>query len=69
MHTQPEFYHEEPLDKPKLNGILENNQHEFFKSVKFMDRYQWLTPIILPTWETEIGRVEVQGQPRPHLNQ
>jgi hypothetical protein len=24
--------------------------------------YQWLMPIILATWETEIGRIEVKGQ-------
>jgi hypothetical protein len=36
--------------------------------VKFKKRllagYQWLTPIILATWETEIRRTEVRGQPR-----
>jgi hypothetical protein len=25
-------------------------------------RHQWLTPVILPTWEAEIGRAEVRGQ-------
>jgi hypothetical protein len=25
---------------------------------------QWFTPIILATWEAEIGRTEVPGQPR-----
>jgi hypothetical protein len=36
-------------------------------------RYQWLTLVILVTWEAEIWRIEVPGQPRqnnlrdPHL--
>jgi hypothetical protein len=27
-------------------------------------RRQWLTPVILPTWEAEIRRIMVWGQPR-----
>jgi hypothetical protein len=39
-----------------------------------LEQVRWLTPVIPATWEAEIGRIEVQGQPRqelvrPHLNQ
>jgi hypothetical protein len=27
-------------------------------------RYWWLTPVILATWESEIRRILVRGQPR-----
>jgi hypothetical protein len=39
-----------------------------------MGQARWLKPVILVTWETEIGRIVVQGQPRkiftrPYLKQ
>jgi hypothetical protein len=34
----------------------------FFKN-KEIARHQWLTPVILPTEEAEIRRIEVRSQP------
>jgi hypothetical protein len=30
----------------------------------FSSQAQWLKPINLATWETEIGRIIIQGQPK-----
>jgi hypothetical protein len=35
-----------------------------FKNLDTSAGRQWLTPIILYTWESEIKRIEVQGQPK-----
>jgi hypothetical protein len=40
------------------------NCKKFIKSVGFNARHQCLTPVILATWETEVWRIKVQGQPR-----
>jgi hypothetical protein len=32
-------------------------------------RVQWLTWVIPATWEVEIGRIIVQGQPRQKVNE
>jgi hypothetical protein len=34
------------------------------KPKNFLSRCQWFMPIILATWEAEIGRIVVPGQPR-----
>jgi hypothetical protein len=34
-----------------------------FPSYLYIKNCQWLTPIILASWEAEIGRITVQGQP------
>jgi hypothetical protein len=39
------------------------NSVEFPKRFK-ISQVQWLTPMILATWEAEMGRIAVQGQPR-----
>jgi hypothetical protein len=34
----------------------------------FEGRCWWFTPVILAIWETEIGRIKVQGQPRQNVS-
>jgi hypothetical protein len=33
----------------------------------YIARHQWLTPVILATWETKIGRIAGKQLERPHL--
>jgi hypothetical protein len=35
-----------------------------FKTFRKTAGHWWLTPIILASWEAEIGKIMVQGQPR-----
>jgi hypothetical protein len=36
----------------------------YMKRIPIAGPYQWLTPVILATWEAEIRRIMVQGQTR-----
>jgi hypothetical protein len=50
----------------KMNEFLKLQRtfiYFLFKKKK-AKRCLWLPPVILGTWETEIGRLEDQGQPR-----
>jgi hypothetical protein len=46
-------YHDEKRKRKILFIVLKNMK----------DQAQWLMPVILPTWEADIGRIMVQGQP------
>jgi hypothetical protein len=37
---------------------------DFFNNKKITVGFWWLMPVILATWEVEIRRILVQGQPR-----
>jgi hypothetical protein len=43
------------LGLQKFNSSFKNS---------FEAKHQWFTPIILATWEADIERIKVQGQPR-----
>jgi hypothetical protein len=39
-------------------------KHDFIRLRKLAVRYKWLMPVVLGTWEAEIWRIMVCGQPR-----
>jgi hypothetical protein len=45
------------------HGNPEDHKEIFSKCI-YSTRHWWLIPIILTTWEAEIRRITVQGQPR-----
>jgi hypothetical protein len=53
--------------KEPIIQVLSPAQH--LKKQKRMAGCWWLIPVILPTWESEIGRTEVQGQPRQIIHE
>jgi hypothetical protein len=40
------------------------NKKALIKHTSSQAEYWWLTPVILATWEAEMGRIMVQGQSR-----
>jgi hypothetical protein len=56
--------------KPKASQILSKFSHTkpqaqkiFLYKKSIQDGCQWLFPVVLVTWEAEIQRIEVRGQP------
>jgi hypothetical protein len=47
-------------EKPCWTGISYSPRIKANRSA----RHWWLTPVILATWETEVRRIVVRGQPR-----
>jgi hypothetical protein len=44
---------------------LEHAVRQIFKAEKqFIAGHQWVTPIVLATWEAEVKRIEVPGESR-----
>jgi hypothetical protein len=54
-----------------IPSIKYKKSHGSWKSIELYNekihnktaRLLWLTPVFLPTWEAEIRRIKVQGQP------
>jgi hypothetical protein len=44
--------------------VLHHGLLNYVSIFKQQGRYWWFTTIILATWEAEIGRIMVGGQPR-----
>jgi hypothetical protein len=43
------------------NRVMNKNDKVVSLKSEFKARYQWLTPMILATWEAEIERITIQG--------
>jgi hypothetical protein len=67
------------LGELRRKYLNDNNMYESpllaVKSIPLLARHQWLIPVILPSWETEMEKIMVPGQPgenkkfvRPHFN-
>jgi hypothetical protein len=45
-----------------LQWAMQTTDHVYF--LKKQNQRQWLNPVILTTWESEIGKITVGGQPK-----
>jgi hypothetical protein len=67
--------------KTQVIKVLEENAGEFFYNIgvgkgfqtmiknQMWGQAQWLSPVIPVTWEVEIGRIVVWGQPEQKISQ
>jgi hypothetical protein len=47
-----------------LDGNSPGRPQTSLQKISLRAGLQWLTPVVLPTWEAEIRRILVQGYPR-----
>jgi hypothetical protein len=56
----------------QFNQYLLSSYDELIWNGYYKERFslaQWLTPVILTTWEAEIGRTAIQGQPQKKVSE